>query len=119
MRREIAAARAGEVVIVCGGGSNGGDGFVAARHLAEAGRAVRVLLAAPRAKIQGDAAAALAALERDGRSSPIEDGSGWTDEARLARRVSAARASARSSTPSSAPASAAPCATSRRRRSPP
>jgi NAD(P)H-hydrate epimerase len=79
VRREIAETP-GEVVIICGAGSNGGDGFVAARHLAEAGRRVRVLLTAPRAKIQGDAAAALAALEA-AAVVPIEDGSGWTDEA--------------------------------------
>jgi NAD(P)H-hydrate epimerase len=80
VRREIAGA-AGEVVIVCGGGSNGGDGFVAARHLARPGVPVRVLLTAPRAKIQGDAAAALAALEStaQGTSTAIEDGSGWLD----------------------------------------
>jgi|SRR5579871_1788376 len=82
VRREIAGA-AGEVVIVCGGGSNGGDGFVAARHLARPGVPVRVLLTAPRTKIQGDAAAALAALEAaaQGTSMVIEDGSGWLDAA--------------------------------------
>ena len=111
-------ARRGEVVIVCGGGSNGGDGFVAARHLADAGTRVRVLLAAPRAKIQGDAAAALAALEETG-VVPVEDGSGWTDAAAW-RAASRRRARGRASwTRSSAPAFAARCATSRRRRSRP
>jgi NAD(P)H-hydrate epimerase len=32
------------VVVLCGKGKNGGDGLVAARHMAEAGRRVRVLL---------------------------------------------------------------------------
>jgi hydroxyethylthiazole kinase-like uncharacterized protein yjeF len=79
VRREL-GRRAGRVAIVCGGGSNGGDGFVAARQLAVAGLSVRVLLTAPREKIQGDAAAALAALEQVG-SVAVEDGSAWTDEA--------------------------------------
>jgi ADP-dependent NAD(P)H-hydrate dehydratase / NAD(P)H-hydrate epimerase len=43
------------VQIVCGVGQNGGDGFVVARHLANAGARVTVLLAAPRAKLAGDA----------------------------------------------------------------
>ena len=88
VRREIAGTP-GEVVIVCGGGSNGGDGFVAARHLADAGTRVRVLLAAPRAKMQGDAAAALAALEDTG-VVPIEDGSDWSDAAAWRPRVGGA-----------------------------
>jgi hydroxyethylthiazole kinase-like uncharacterized protein yjeF len=90
VRREI-AERPGEVVIVCGAGSNGGDGFVAARHLADAGRRVRVLLTAPRAKIHGDAAAALAALEATG-VVPVEDGSGWSDEASWRARLGRAGA---------------------------
>jgi len=79
VRRELGSAT-GRVTIVCGGGSNGGDGFVAARQLALTGLSVRVLLAAPKGKIQGDAAAALAALEQVG-SVAVEDGSAWTDEA--------------------------------------
>jgi hydroxyethylthiazole kinase-like uncharacterized protein yjeF len=78
VRREL-GGRPGRVTIVCGGGSNGGDGFVAARQLALVGLSVRVLLAAPKGKIQGDAAAALAALEQVG-SVALEDGSTWTDE---------------------------------------
>jgi ADP-dependent NAD(P)H-hydrate dehydratase / NAD(P)H-hydrate epimerase len=51
-----------DVRVVCGAGSNGGDGFVAARHLALAGAGVRVLLAAPPDKIAGDAAEMFRAL---------------------------------------------------------
>ncbi|HYM63964.1 MAG TPA: NAD(P)H-hydrate dehydratase [Gaiellaceae bacterium] len=39
----------------CGTGANGGDGFVVARILHEAGRAVEVVLADAEAKVQGDA----------------------------------------------------------------
>ncbi len=85
VRRELAGV-AGRVTIVCGGGSNGGDGFVAARQLALAGLSVRVLLAAPKEKIQGDAAAALAALEQVG-SVAVEDGSAWTDTATWRARL--------------------------------
>jgi len=51
------------VVVVCGSGQNGGDGFVVARHLHLAGCRVRVLLCLPAGKISGDAATNLAALE--------------------------------------------------------
>ena len=49
--------RAERIGIVCGKGNNGGDGFVAARKLHEAGKEVSVLLLADPGELRGDAAA--------------------------------------------------------------
>jgi NAD(P)H-hydrate epimerase len=58
----------GLVVIACGRGNNGGDGFVIARHLEAAGHQVRVLLAAAPEAYAGDAAMNLRIAERSGLS---------------------------------------------------
>ena len=54
----------GRVVICCGKGNNGGDGFVIARHMENAGVDVRVLLCIPASSLSGDAAANFRILER-------------------------------------------------------
>src|SRR5579864_5112067 len=62
---DFAAAQwptAKRIGVVCGRGNNGGDGFVAARKLKEAGREVYVLLLAQPAEVRGDAAQMLGRL---------------------------------------------------------
>lgn len=49
-------ARPSLVVVLCGPGNNGGDGFVVARRLAAAGRSVLAILAADASKLGGHAA---------------------------------------------------------------
>jgi hydroxyethylthiazole kinase-like uncharacterized protein yjeF len=49
---EAAGKRA---VVVCGGGNNGGDGFVIARHLVTRGAEVAVFCTAPTSKLKGNA----------------------------------------------------------------
>ncbi|MDH4180286.1 MAG: bifunctional ADP-dependent NAD(P)H-hydrate dehydratase/NAD(P)H-hydrate epimerase, partial [Armatimonadota bacterium] len=62
------------IVILCGRGNNGGDGFVAARHLREMGRRVQVFLAAAREDVAGDAEANLRRLEEGGiEVTEVED----------------------------------------------
>ena len=47
----------GRIVVFCGKGNNGGDGFVAARRLHQRGKKVQVILLADPADLRGDAAA--------------------------------------------------------------
>jgi ADP-dependent NAD(P)H-hydrate dehydratase / NAD(P)H-hydrate epimerase len=53
----LLAAADGRFLVLCGGGNNGGDGYVAARLLRAAGRAVRVVALVPAGRLGGDAAA--------------------------------------------------------------
>ena len=58
------------ICVLCGKGNNGGDGFVAARYLKEAGHAPRVLLLGKPEEVRGDAATNLARWRDAG--DPIE-----------------------------------------------
>ncbi len=66
----------GTAAVVCGGGNNGGDGFVVARHLHAAGWDVECLLAAdpaglpPDARVNHDVAVRLGVPMRDGVRRP-------------------------------------------------
>ncbi|REJ76711.1 MAG: NAD(P)H-hydrate epimerase [Planctomycetota bacterium] len=71
----------GRVVICCGKGNNGGDGFVIARHLENAGVDVQVLLFASGEEVQGDAGVNLGVLKRAG--TPLEETADVTDSRQL------------------------------------
>lgn len=66
-------------VILCGGGNNGGDGFVVARHLLNAGLRVSTILLSPPEKITGDARVNFEVLQKMDTSIHTAD-SGWRME---------------------------------------
>ncbi len=74
------------VLVLCGPGNNGGDGFAAARHLRNAGVPVTVVTATPRDRARGDAAINLGIYERLG--GPLVDAS-LPDGLETARREAA------------------------------
>ena len=69
------------VLIACGPGNNGGDGFVLARHLLKAGFSVHVLLTGKPDRLPADAAKALAAWFEAGgtckETLPLTPPEGW------------------------------------------
>jgi NAD(P)H-hydrate epimerase len=60
-----------QVVVLCGKGNNGGDGFVVARHLAKRGHAPRVALLADPATLAGDARTNYSILLKSGVSPAV------------------------------------------------
>ncbi len=65
LQRELRSARE-RVVFLCGPGNNGGDAFVAARHLHNWGVEVELFAIASAVQMRGDAAWARAVIERMG-----------------------------------------------------
>ena len=82
------AARPGPVVVVCGGGGNGGDGLVVARVLRAAGVDATAFLAVPASAVTGDAVVHLGVYLRSGGA--LVDASGDDGPALIA--AAAARA---------------------------
>jgi ADP-dependent NAD(P)H-hydrate dehydratase / NAD(P)H-hydrate epimerase len=75
------------VLVLCGTGNNGGDGFVAARSLAARGAEVHVGILGPRDRVRGDARSQLERMEAAGvRGHLIADAAGL-DGLRAARDV--------------------------------
>ncbi len=60
------------IVVFCGKGNNGGDGFVAARQLHQAGKTVQVILLADRVELRGDAAVDVRQIAHAGDRRPLQ-----------------------------------------------
>src|SRR5580692_7779952 len=71
---------ASQVVVLCGKGNNGGDGFVAARALMQAGQTVRVVLLGRIDEVKGEAATALKRLRSEASTVIVDEA---VDEATL------------------------------------
>jgi hydroxyethylthiazole kinase-like uncharacterized protein yjeF len=66
------------VFVLCGKGNNGGDGFVAARHLKERKLATRVVLFGKKEDVRGDAAKNLTRWrEAGGETESVEEEAQW------------------------------------------
>jgi len=83
VRERLQGVDAPKICVFCGTGNNGGDGYVIARHLRNAGFEVTVVLCGRREKVAGDARVNLDVLERLGHSVDLLS----PDEPDLAGRV--------------------------------
>ncbi len=70
IKEKLADIEKPKVCIFCGRGNNGGDGYVIARHLFNAGFKVTVVLCGERSRVKGDAKINLDILQKLGQ--PIE-----------------------------------------------
>ncbi|HEY4169938.1 MAG TPA: NAD(P)H-hydrate epimerase, partial [Reyranella sp.] len=68
------------VLVLCGPGTNGGDGFVVARQLRDAGWPVAVTIAGDRSRVRGDAAVN---ADRWGETAPADVAPGLIVDALL------------------------------------
>ena len=82
-------AGASYAAVLCGKGNNGGDGFVVARHLQEAGLKPEVYLFASQANVRGDAGENLARLKNSG--AKIEEVATCEQWERIRNQVSESR----------------------------
>lgn len=74
---------AGLIVVLCGKGNNGGDGMVAARYLASAGREVRVVLLGDAADLSGPVLEAWEAAATEAHAGSKLEGFEAADETAL------------------------------------
>lgn len=82
----FAPSKDAHVVILCGGGNNGGDGYVMARYIKEAGVAVTVIVLSELKKISGDARINLDVIQRmDIEILEIPDAKKWVKGRRMMR----------------------------------
>jgi NAD(P)H-hydrate epimerase len=86
-RHACALSPSRNIAVICGKGNNGGDGFVAARHLIAAGRSVEVYAVSSSAGLRGAARANAAILAKCGQKINLVSG---PSAGRYARRIASA-----------------------------
>jgi NAD(P)H-hydrate epimerase len=87
--KRLAAERSldGRTLIVCGGGNNGGDGLVIARHLANGGMNVKIAYVGDRQTADREREAGINLTICERMALPIEDVTGERDTDRLRQQL--------------------------------